>query len=324
MSFLNKVLDKILVLQRGRSARFHILPSHHVSFDLFTNGNPKILEVANISLTGIGLRRDEEISWQALGTKLTGAINIKGAKFRVTMEVRHVSLQVVGCKVISKDFALEKAIEDYLVNELKQKRFDPLFKRELYQLIENRKSIRKYKSDLIPRDILERVLEAATHAPSGKNRQNWRFFVVEGRKRDEYLEYSKKSWLGIKEVLQKRLKPSLYDFTERFFFTLGNAPTIIFCYSLNDSEERYHTSIGSVYMAVENLLLAAAAEGLGTCTMGAPLEIKNEVDRFLGIDKKNVPAGSELELLCAVVIGWPDHEPPKAQRQTEGRITWLR
>jgi nitroreductase len=194
---------------------------------------------------------------------------------------------------------------------------------DLYKLIESRKSIRKYKPDPIPKTTLEKILMAGMHAPSGKNRQNWRFFVVTGKKRDEYLKYSQKSWLGIKDILQKKLKPSLYEFTERFFYTLGEAPVIIFCYSLNDPEERYHTSIGSVYMAVENMILAAVAEGLGTCPMGAPLEIKKEVDEFLGIKNIKVPENSELELLCALVLGWPDHEPPKAPRQTEGRITWL-
>src|SRR5207253_5632734 len=142
---------------------------------------------------------------------------------------------------------------------------------EFYELVQSRKSIRKFKKDPVPRDVLEKMFQqAAFHAPSGKNRQNWRFFVVQGQKRDEYLKYSQKSWLGIKDILQKRLKPSLYDFTERFFFTLGDAPVLIFAYSHNDNEERYHTSIGSVYMAVENMNLACFVEGLGCCTMGAP------------------------------------------------------
>ena len=209
----------------------------------------------------------------------------------------------------------------------------------IYELIESRVSIRKFKKDPVPRDILEKILNAGLQAPSGKNRQNWRFFVVQGAKRDEYLKLSQKSWLGIKDILQKRLKPSLYDFTERFFYTLGDAPVIIFCYSVNDSEERYLTSIGSVYMAVQNMILAAVSEGLGTCPMGAPLEIEKEVDEFLGvIDPKFDQAikghadsasptvgGAEVkpQLLCALVLGYPDHQPPKAKRQTEGRIHWL-
>lgn len=196
-------------------------------------------------------------------------------------------------------------------------------KEEFYKLLESRKSIRKFKKDPIPKDTLERILHAGFQAPSGKNRQNWRFYVVQGQKRDDYLKYSQKSWLGIKDILKERLKPSLYDFTERFFFTLGDAPVLIFCYSFNNKDEKYLTSIGSVYMAVENINLACLVEGLGCCTMGAPLEIKKEVDQFLGVDQLPEYKSGELELLCGLVVGIPDHEPPKAARQLEGRIHWI-
>lgn len=194
---------------------------------------------------------------------------------------------------------------------------------DFYQLLEARRSIRKFKPDLPDKEMLERILAAGMQAPSGKNLQNWRFFVVTGEKRNQYLQYSQKSWLGIKDILQKKLKPSLYQFTERFFFTLGEAPVIIFCYSHNNPEEKHRTNIGSVYMAVENINLAAVVEGLGCCTMGAPLEIKKDVDEFLGLTTRPDYQAGELELLCAVVLGYPDHQPPKAPRQTEGRITWL-
>jgi nitroreductase len=174
---------------------------------------------------------------------------------------------------------------------------------EFYELVQSRKSIRQYKSDPVPREVLERIFnDAAFHAP---------------------LKYSQKSWLGIKDILQKRLKPSLYDFTERFFFTLGNAPVLVFCYSNNSPEERHYTSIGSVYMAVQNINLACQIEGLGCCTMGAPLEIQKEVDEFLGVTNLPEYKAGELELLCGVVIGYPDHTPPKPPRQTENRLTWL-
>jgi nitroreductase len=194
----------------------------------------------------------------------------------------------------------------------------------LYRLLQMRRSVRKFKKDPIDPSTIERILAAGMEAPSGKNRQNWRFYVVTGTKREEYLKLSQKSWLGIKDVLSKRLKPSLYEFTERFFFTIGDAPVLIFCYSLNDPEERYHTSIGSVYMAAENINLACVAEGLGSCTMGAPLEIKAEVDEFLGITQPSSPSGAALELLCCIVLGHPDHQPPRAPRQTEGRVTYLK
>ena len=79
-------------------------------------------------------------------------------------------------------------------------------KTEFYELVQSRKSIRQFKSDPVPKEILEKIFtQAVFHAPSGKNRQNWRFFIVQGKKRDEYLKYSQKSWLGIKDILQKKL-----------------------------------------------------------------------------------------------------------------------
>lgn len=87
-------------------------------------------------------------------------------------------------------------------------------------------------------------------------------------------------------------------------------------YSKPNPEENNQTSMGSVYMAVQNLILAAEAEGLGTCAMGSPLEVKDEVDRFLGVDD------TDLQLICGVTLGYPDHEPPAASRQSN-RITWI-
>lgn len=196
-------------------------------------------------------------------------------------------------------------------------------RQDFYSLVENRRSIRKFTTQIPDKEIIERILGAAMQAPSGKNRQNWRFFVVAGKKRDEYLNYSKKSWENIRPVLEKKLKPSLLAFTERFFYTLGDAPVIIFCYSVNSPDEKYLTSVGSVYMAVENLNLACFVEGLGCCTMGAPLEIKDEVNAFLGLSELPEIKTKEMELLCAVVVGFPDHQPPKAPRQIEGRVQWI-
>lgn len=197
-------------------------------------------------------------------------------------------------------------------------------KENFYSLLKARRSIRKYKAEPISQETIERILKAGIEAPSGKNRQNWEFFVVQGQKRDEYLQYSQKSWLNIKDVLAQRLKPSLYEFTERFFYTLGDAPVIIFVYSYNTPDEKYLTSIGSVYMAVENMNLACFAEGLGCCTMGAPLEIKEDIHKFLGIDQDPHIKDGTKELLCALVLGYPDHEPPKAPRSLDNKVHWLK
>lgn len=204
--------------------------------------------------------------------------------------------------------------------------FSNEFREEFYRLLEVRRSIRKFKPEMPPRSTIEKILAAGMQAPSGKNFQNWKFFVLTGKKRDEYVEMSKKTWTNIQPILEKQLKPSLYKFTERFFYTLGDAPVVVVCYSNNNPQEHQKTSEGSVYMAVENINLACFAEGLGCCTMGAPLEIAGEINEFLGIPQlpdSERPGSEWLELLCAVVIGYPDHEPPKAPRQLEGRVVYM-
>lgn len=190
----------------------------------------------------------------------------------------------------------------------------PLDRSDFYSVIKSRRSIRVYKKDPVSNELIEKIIEAATWAPSGKNNQNWRFFVLTGRKKEAYLKLSQKTWLTIKDVLAKKLKPGLYEFTERFFYSLGNAPVLIFAYSKPNPEERSQTSLGSVYMAVQNLALAANYEGLGTCVMGAPLEIKGEVNEFLNV--------KDMDLVCGMTLGYPDHEPPAADRK-EDCIKWV-
>lgn len=194
---------------------------------------------------------------------------------------------------------------------------------QLYKLIRARQSIRLYQKKPVSKALLTKIIEAGFHAPSGKNSQNWRFFVLTGKKKEEYLAYSQKAWMLQKESLEKRLKPSLYRFTERFFYTLGNAPVVIFAYAATDPDVHEKSLIGAVYMALENIILASVAEGLGSCTMGAPLKIKDEINQFLDIEKHEQRTGEKLELVCSLVLGYPDHEPPKSARKLENRITWL-
>jgi nitroreductase len=188
----------------------------------------------------------------------------------------------------------------------------------IYELIKSRRSIRAYKKDAVPREILDRILEAGLWAASGKNLQNWKFFVLTGEKRNQYLSYSQKSWLAVKDTLEKRLKPSLYRFTERFFFTLGDAPVVIFAFAETYAVGQKQSQVGNVYLAVENIVLAAQSEGLGTCIMGSPLEIEDDVRGLLGIEKN-----SQLKLVCGLTVGYPAHFPPAPPRQRDGKIVFL-
>ncbi|HMA99767.1 MAG TPA: nitroreductase family protein, partial [Spirochaetota bacterium] len=120
---------------------------------------------------------------------------------------------------------------------------------DIYQLITQRKSVRSYKEQPVPAAVLERVLEAGRMAPSAKNLQEWRFVVVQQAKQRGLLAEAANG--------------------QRF---VGQAPVVIACCAVTDG---HVMSCGQqcypidVAIAVDHLTLAAAAEGLGTCWIGA-------------------------------------------------------
>ena len=187
--------------------------------------------------------------------------------------------------------------------------------KSFYDLVKNRKSIRFYKKDPIDAESLDRVIEAGLHAPSGKNEQKGRFIVLSGKKKENYLQFCQKAWLRQKDILKDKLKPSLYKFTERFFFTLGGAPVVVLCYSASNSNFVEFTNVGSVFMAMQNIMLAATIEGLGSCSMGAPLSFKNEIDEFIGKKYFEEEEKKTLELVGTIVLGWPGHNPPEGRKK---------
>jgi len=185
---------------------------------------------------------------------------------------------------------------------------------ELYEAIRQRRSIRKFKTDPVPREVVDRVMEMATWAPSGMNLQNWFFLVITGQRKESLVEIVGKSYNYIKPVLEKVFadKPGAIKFTKKFFERLGGAPVVVFAY-YTPTKEKAETSIQSVAAAIQNLLLAAHAEGLGACWMTGPLHVAEEINAFLGVHDKT--------LVAVVPLGYPDEVPPAPKRKS-GRVVY--
>jgi nitroreductase len=170
-----------------------------------------------------------------------------------------------------------------------------------------------FNPDPVPREKLERVVEAATWAPSGKNRQNYRVFVVTGERKDELVDVASRSFPLIEKSLQELYDVKIVSFTRNFFKTLGGAPVLLVFYSA-PTEEGSFVDTQTVSAAIENALLAATYEGLGTCWMTNPVHLRDEVDKILGIEG--------MDLMAFVPVGYPGKEPPVPPRK-EGRVTWI-
>ena len=188
------------------------------------------------------------------------------------------------------------------------------FSDDIYDLIKTRRSIRSFVDKEVPEVILDKILQTAIWAPSGKNYQNWRFYVLKGKELDEFGKIYKKSWKYVKPTLQDKLKPKILELTERFFYTIGRAPVVILIFSDKLPGEEYITTIGSVFLAIQNILLLAHRERIGTCVLGRVEETSNQVKGLLKIE--------DLEFLCGIALGYYDKESPAPPRR-KGRIRWV-
>jgi nitroreductase len=184
---------------------------------------------------------------------------------------------------------------------------------EFFDVVRTRRSCRRFLPDPVPRETLERVVEAWTWAPSGKNRQNWRFFVVSGEKRDALVPIAERAFPAMEAGLRKLYDEKVVNFTRTFFATLGGAPVVIVVYTEPTAEGPF-VDVQSGAAAVENILLAAAAEGLQGCWMTAPVLLAKEVDLVLGV--------SGLDLVALVPVGFPAKVAPVPPRRG-GRVEWI-
>jgi nitroreductase len=120
---------------------------------------------------------------------------------------------------------------------------------ELKEVIEKRESIRDYEDKPIPQDKLLRVLEAARLAPSGSNRQPWKFVVVKDRQTRQKLAQAAEgqTFVGKAPVV---------------IAAVATMPELVMICGVSE----YPVDLA---IAVDHLTLAAVDEGLGTCWIGA-------------------------------------------------------
>ncbi len=146
------------------------------------------------------------------------------------------------------------------------------------EAIRKRRSIRRYKPDQVPEDVLNEILEAARLAPSAGHRQPWHFIVVRDAETRRKLAIS--SWAV-------------------------EAPVVIV--GCVDTKVRGEpTCFIDLAIAFEHILLAAANFGLGTCWMGRLGDVT--IKKVLGIPE-------HVRVVAVTPLGYPDETPgPKTRK----------
>lgn len=191
--------------------------------------------------------------------------------------------------------------------------------------IENRRSIRKFNTKPISQEDIREIIESGLKAPSAKNRQPWKFVVLQGQSKDEMLELFRK---GVaREESGNALLP---DSTQHMMATkytiqiLEQAPVVIFVVNtlgkgifaeLTNEERVYEIcNLQSVSAAIQNMLLEATSKGIGSLWVCDIYFAYQELAEWLN---------EEGELIAAVAFGYPEESPKARPRKSfEDVVVW--
>jgi len=176
---------------------------------------------------------------------------------------------------------------------------------DIYEAIEKRRTIRIFKKGAAE-DQLRRIVLAGTKAPSGGNRQSWEFIVIDDREIIEQLA-------EIKYQLNRKFSPGpgetqkeVEDRALNQKKGLQKCSVVAVCTRSGD--------FGTGWLAVENMSLAAVAEGLGSNIITYWNDGKTEVEKILGLPE-------EYELTCVLKLGVPGMEVTPPKRRPD--FSWL-
>lgn len=197
-------------------------------------------------------------------------------------------------------------------------------------LIYNRKSVRKFKDEEVPKEDILKMLEAATEAPSPKHQQNWHFVVLTNRKViNEMADIVTKSHEKIGELAKTEKDRKIHMSVIKYYTCFKNAPVVIMVYGSEYKMIEYkilkennapqevldvlvspQSAAQGIGAAVENFLLAATEMGYATCYMTGPTHAKTEIEKLIGFDKPG------FELMSMISLGVAEENtPPKPPRK---------
>jgi len=199
---------------------------------------------------------------------------------------------------------------------------------QLLETIRGRRSIRRFTDEPVSDDDVRRIVEAGTQAPSGANLQMWRFGVIRSRDRlaamlaalDERLD-------AVRSKISSKSALRMYNGYVAHFGHFAAAPVVIAVQARKydsifariaakyapelpgiDAADLVDVGVMSVSAAIENMLLAAHALGLGSCWLTGPLVAQDALEDLLGIE-------SPWRLVSLVTLGHAAHSPDAPERK---------
>ena len=183
---------------------------------------------------------------------------------------------------------------------------------ELFETINTRYSAKNLKTDAVPRDMLEKILDAGNHAPNHYRVRPWRFFVLSGGARNTLGDVMAASQLDRTPDAPKEALDNIRALPLR-------APVIITVGVDKPVEKKVigEENIAAVSAACQNILLAAHALGLGAIWRTGEWARDARVKEFFGLAEDQTISGF-------IYIGYPEIVTESAARPSfEDRTTWM-
>ena len=182
------------------------------------------------------------------------------------------------------------------------------------EAIVQRRSIRRFKDTPISDEIIDKILNAAVHAPSGRNNQPWHFVVVKEDKKAEMIRVMRQAINNIKE------QGGDIGSSEGTARAMEQAAATIFVFNTNAERVRGKkisnvVDVQSIGAAIQNMLLVAMEYGIGSLWI---------CDVFYADDELSTWLGQTHEMIAAVSLGYPDEKPNARPRKPVEEVTkWL-
>jgi nitroreductase len=181
---------------------------------------------------------------------------------------------------------------------------------DFFTVATSQRACRAFTDDPVPDSLIGKVLDAATYAPSAENRQPWEFVVVRDPvRRSRIGDLMRRAWeQGGRAHSEGRLSPELLAEVERGATgSIGAAPVLVVVAA--DTERCLPATVASsIFPALQNLLLAAGAVGLGSALTTIATTFAAELREIVGFPDTLVP-------VAVVPLGYPEKPlgPPKRE-----------
>jgi nitroreductase len=187
------------------------------------------------------------------------------------------------------------------------------------EAISQRRSIRRFKDTPLADEVLHQILHAGTLAPSGKNDQPWRFYVVREDKRDEMVRVMRQ---GMAHAQEAGVPLGSAEWTAKI---MERAPVTVFVVNENAAYAKTPEDVGaalgnlvdvqSIGAAIQNMLLAALELGVGSLWI---------CDVFYAYEELCAWLGTERQMIAAISFGYADEQPGARPRKAVDEVTeWV-